>query len=115
MTLKVSPDNLRTGAGLIDAEKAVIADLHVPDTATAASGLTGFATAGTLSPAHDAAVSALRVAGGRFEQMANLIRETATTFELASMVSPGLLKPAWLSQHIGEGLTAMGDMNLSRK
>ncbi|AYE99660.1 hypothetical protein C0J29_32375 (plasmid) [Mycobacterium paragordonae] len=112
--LQVNPANLRSGAGSIDAEKATVAGLAVPDATAAMAGLTGFATAGVLAAAHDAVVSALKVAGGRFELMAALLRQTADTFEIADLVTPGLVKPPWMSQHVGEGLTAMGEMNLSR-
>ncbi len=40
----------------------------------------GFATAAQLSAVRDAVVSALKVAGGRYEQMALLFRNAADTF-----------------------------------
>lgn len=85
--------------------------LTVPDAKAAMAGLTGFTTAATLPDAHDAMVSSLKVVGGRFEHMAELFRTTANTFALASMTMPGTLKPQWMSQQIGGGLTAMGDLN----
>lgn len=114
MTLKVTPDNLRVGAKSIDAEKAVIGGINVPDEGAASAGLQGFATATQLSAADDAVKSAFKVAGGRFELIAKLCQDTATTFELTDMVTGGFLPPTWMSQQVGDGLTAMGDMNLSR-
>lgn len=113
--LEVTPTNLRSGAESIDAEKSSVAGLAVPDATAAMAGLPGFATAAVLPAAHDAVVSALKIASGRFELFAALLRQTATTFELADLVTPGLLAAPWMSQHVGEGLTAMGDMNLSRR
>lgn len=112
MSLKVTPDELRSGARKLDGEAAAIAAISVPDHTSAAAGLSGFATAATLPPAHDAVVSALKVAGGRFELVSRLLSNTAGTFELADML--GLVKPPWMSQQIADGLTDMGDMNLSR-
>jgi hypothetical protein len=115
MGVKVTPNELRAGAGKLDAEKTVVAGIAVPDETAAKAGLEGFATAAKLSPADDAVKSALKVAGGRFEQMAGLVRDTANTFELADTLTPGLLKQPWMSQQVADGLTAMGGMNLSRK
>jgi hypothetical protein len=112
--VRVTPSELRAGADKIDTEKTTVTGLSVPDPNTATAGLTGFATAAALSPAHDAVVSALKVAGGRFEVMGRLFRNTATDFEMADVVVPGVYQQPWMSQHVGDGLTAMGDMNLSR-
>ncbi|GLE55935.1 hypothetical protein BKG69_06495 [Mycobacteroides chelonae] len=115
MTLKVTPNELRAGANSIDAEKAVIAGIAVPDETAAKAGLEGFVTASKLSAADDAVKSALKIVGGRDEIMANLLRNTGNTFELADTLAPGLMKPPWMSQQVATGLTGMGDMNLSRK
>lgn len=109
----VTPDSVRAGAGKIGTESALVSGLAVPDPAAAAAGLAGFVTAAQLSAARDAVVSALTVAGGRYEQMALLFRNAADTFALADLVTPGLLRPSWLSQQVGDGLTAMGEMNLT--
>ncbi|MDP7707660.1 MULTISPECIES: hypothetical protein [unclassified Mycobacterium] len=109
----VTPDSVRAGAGKIGTESALVSGLAVPDPAAAAAGLAGFVTAAQLSAARDAVVSALKVAGGRCEQMALLFRNAADAFALADLVTPGLLRPSWLSQQVGDGLTAMGEMNLT--
>ncbi|KRQ31306.1 MULTISPECIES: hypothetical protein [Mycobacteroides] len=116
MTLKVTPNELRAGANSIDAEKAVITGIAIPDETAAVTGLEGFVTASKLSAADDAVKSALKIVGGRDEIMANLLRNTGNTFELvSSTLAPGLLTPPWMSQQVATGLTGMGDMNLSRK
>ncbi|AMW17994.1 MULTISPECIES: hypothetical protein [Mycobacteroides] len=116
MTIRVTPSELRAGADKIDAEKAVVAGITVPDESAAKAGLEGFVTAAKLSAADDAVKSALKIVGGRDEIMANLLRNTGNTFELvSSTLAPGLLTPPWMSQQVATGLTGMGDINLSRK
>ncbi|MFT9573310.1 hypothetical protein ACM0BF_14150 [Mycobacteroides abscessus subsp. abscessus] len=115
MTLKVTPNELRAGANSIDAEKAVITGIAIPDETAAVTGLEGFVTASKLSAADDAVKSALKIVGGRDEIMANLLRNTGNAFEFASSFFPGSVTPPWMSQQVGNGLTGMGDMNLSRK
>ncbi len=63
MTLRVTPSELRSGASKLDAEKAVIAGIVVPDETAAKAGLEGFETAGKLSAANDAVKSALKIVG----------------------------------------------------
>ncbi|BDB45226.1 MULTISPECIES: hypothetical protein [Mycobacterium] len=115
MTLRVTPSELRSGASKLDAEKAVIAGIVVPDETAAKAGLEGFETAGKLSAANDAVKSALKIVGGRDEIMANLFRNTGNAYELSDLTLGGTVKPPWMSEQVAAGLTGMGDMNLSRK
>ncbi|BBZ83089.1 hypothetical protein MABM_30050 [Mycobacteroides abscessus] len=109
--LKVTPNELRGGANRLDDEKTTVSGIAVPDHSSAASGLAGFASASKLYRAHDTVSAALQVSGDRFGQMGSLLRETATTFEfVSSTLAPGAVKEPWMSTHVAEGLTAMGDM-----
>ncbi|OHV05137.1 hypothetical protein BKN37_07015 [Mycobacterium talmoniae] len=110
--MKITPENVRAGADRISAENTTVTGVDVPDATAAMAGLTGFKTAATLADAHDATKSSFKVVGGRYERMAQLCRDTANTFELADLIAPGLVSASpWMSKKIGDGLTAMGDLN----
>lgn len=109
--LKVTPEHLRQAATAIDTEAATVSGLTVPSPATAITELAGLECSSVLQTAHDHTGAALTVVAKRFTTMASLCRETGDTFELLDLLSAGTAKPEWMSDRVGDGLAAMGDLN----
>ena len=110
--LKVTPDNLRAGATKIDGARSSVAGLPAPDVTKAQAGLVGFGTYAVLPSVHDVTGAAFKHISERFGHMADICRETANTFEATDIKQPGTRKPEWMSQQVGDGLTAMGDLSV---
>jgi len=109
--LKVTPEHLKTAATTIDGESSSVSGATVPDPSSAVGKLSGFATASVLQNAHDRTASALTVVSKRFSTMGTLLRDTGDTFALMDMVNPSLVTPELMSDKVGDGLAAMGDLN----
>lgn len=104
--MKVDPANVRAGAGKVDAAHADVEKITVPDCVGACAGLTGFATAGVLAEAADASQASVRVLGGRFDEMHQLLRRCADSYEHQDGKTG-----VSLTQLVGTGMTSLGDLN----
>jgi hypothetical protein len=109
--LEVNVDNVLAGANAIGAAKSTVAAIQSPDTGAAAGGLAGFETAGALAGVTEAVAESLRVVGGRYEKMSEMIRGAATLFRLADQALPPQTRQEMLTTAVGKSMTALGDMN----
>lgn len=104
--MKVDPANVRSGADKVGGAHSDVAKISVPDSSGASAGLTGFVTAGVLSGAMDASRSSLSVMGGRFEEMQQLLRRSADSYEHQDNKTA-----VSLSDFVGTSMSSMGDLN----
>lgn len=104
--MKVDPANVRRGADKVDGAGAEVEKIRVPDCVAACAGLTGFATAGVLVGAAEASQTSVRVLSGRFDEMGQLLRRSADSYEHQDNTTR-----ASLTQLVGAGLTSLGDLN----
>lgn len=106
-TLEVNPPNVRAGAGKIAVAASEVGKITVPAPGAAAAGLSGFATGGALFGAYGAVLDSLKVMGGRFQEMADVIRGAADAYEHADNPTAN---PS-LSDRVGRQLWSLGDLN----
>lgn len=104
--MKVDPANVRSGADKVNGAHSDVSKISVPDPGSATSGLKGFATAGVLSAAHDGVKASLGVVAGRYDEMGQLLRRNADSYEHQDSKTA-----VSLTQMVGTGLTSLGDLN----
>lgn len=104
--MKVDPTNVRSGADKVNGAHSDVSKLSVPEPGSAVSGLKGFVTAGVLSGAHDGVKTSLGVVSGRYDEMGQLLRRNADSYEHQDSKNT-----VSLTQMVGNGLTSLGDLN----
>ncbi|RIR80300.1 hypothetical protein [Mycobacteroides abscessus] len=109
--LAVSPENVRAGANKIADAKSVVAGISAPDASGAIAGLSGMATARALGGVQQGVTDSLKVIGGRYEKMAELIKGAVTAFVIVSATLDPATRAQALSGIVNKSLTSVGDMN----
>lgn len=104
--MRVDPANVRAGAAKVDGARGDVMKIPVPAFGSAKAGLAGFATADVLSAASDAQLTSLTVVAGRFDEMQQLLRQSADKYEHQDQASA-----VPLTQVVGTGMTSLGDLN----
>lgn len=104
--VRVDPNNVRAGAVKVDGARGDVMKIPLPAFGSAAAGLSGFATADVLSAASDAQRSSLTVAAGRFDEMQQLLRQSADRYEHQDQANA-----VPLTLVVGTGMTSLGDLN----
>lgn len=109
--LAVSPENVRGGANKITDAKSAVVGISAPDASGAIAGLSGMATARALGGVQRGVTDSLKVIGGRYEKMAELINGAVSIFELVDASMPSSTRAQALSGIVNKSLTSLGDMN----
>lgn len=104
--MKVDPASVRSGADKVNGAHSDVSKIIVPEPDSAVSGLRGFATSGALPTARDGVKASLGVVSGRYDEMGQLLRRGADSYEHQDNKNA-----VPLTQLVGNGLTSLGDLN----